>query len=114
MTSAAVPGPGNEAEPVVWAFCAGKAPWGDQGWYAVSEDGRVIAQHISSSHGWGQRDVSPQRRPDAYQAVLGTVDVDYRVAPEGEYAPEEVLERAGFRRREASGSVPDHTESEGR
>lgn len=85
--------------PIVYAFCAGTFPHGDQSWYAVSDDGEVISSHISSSHGWGQQDVGPKRKPDAYREVLGTVDVDYRVCPEGEYAPEDVLTRAGFKRK---------------
>lgn len=90
------------AKPIVWALCTVKysAPtkWGDgdEVWDAYTNDGELICSHYSSSRAFGQHDVSPQRKHDAYQRVLGTSDpaqIDYRVIPHGEDLPVDVVER---------------------
>lgn len=79
-----------EPKPVVYAYRAGSYGPEDQAWVAMADDGRVVVSHISSSRRWGIRDVGPDGlHAELYRAVLGTLDVDYRVLPEGEFPPEE-------------------------
>lgn len=98
--------------PIVWAFCNGRYPWGDEQWAAVTDDGRTVAMHISSARHWGIDDVGPVRKAAAYQQVVGTTDVDYRVVPEGERLPEHVRE-AIARRIAARKDQDDAPQSEG-
>ncbi len=90
------------AKPIVWALCAVKysqpTQWGDgdEIWDAYTNDGEPICSHYSSSRAFGQDDVSPRRKADAYLRVLGTCDpeqIDYRVIPHGEGLPDDVVER---------------------
>lgn len=84
------------ARPIVWAFCNGTWGRSDQAWVAITDDGVVLAQHISSSEAWGAHDVGPDSFParrQNYLDALGTLDVDYRVLPLGEAPPAHVLER---------------------
>ena len=80
------------AKPIVWAFCNGRYPWGDEAWCAMTDDGQVITGHISSSRGWGVQDVGPERKHQQYLDVVGTADVDYRVVADGEELPQYVLD----------------------
>ncbi len=83
------------ARPIVWAFCNGHV-FGDQAWLAVTDDGVVLAEHVSSSEWWGARDVGPEQWPhrrQRYVEVLGTAEVDYRVLPLGQAPPDYVLTR---------------------
>lgn len=88
-------------KPIVWAFCNGMYGPDDQAWMAISDDGVVITEHISSNERWGAHDVSPERKPIAYVDAIGTPEVDYRVLPLKELPPEYVRERMLTRKAEA-------------
>lgn len=85
---------GLGTKPIVWAWCNNAFGTDDQAWVAISDDGRLIAQHVSSNREWGQHDVGPTGgHARDYLRVLGTVDVLYRVQPDGDGPPPYVLER---------------------
>ena len=69
----------------------------DQAWIAIAEDGEVLAQHVSSSRSWGQRDVGPDGfHRDRYAEKFGpdfAEHINYVVLPQGEAPPDEVYER---------------------
>ena len=81
----------------VYGFCNSGNGTDFQMWMAMSDDGEVIAQHCSSSYGWGSLDVSPNHfHIDDYKRKYGEdfkpADIDYIVLPAGEGPPAEVVE----------------------
>lgn len=86
------------ALPKVYAWCnAGEGTeW--QMWVAMHEDGTVLGQHCSSARSWGESDVQPPFKRDAYAKHLGTAGergegYELVVCPPGEGPPPEVIER---------------------
>jgi hypothetical protein len=83
--------------PKVYAFCNLRYPeGGDQVWVAIADDGEVMAQHMSSSRNFGQRDVhlNFSSRRAKYEAKFGGIGEEFYefvVLPEGELPPAEVL-----------------------
>lgn len=89
----------------VYAWCNSGNGTDFQYWIAMAEDGEVLAEHVSSSRGWGQRDVGPDGfHRDRYVGKFGERFMDtlaYEVVPEGEAPPDEVYQRNQHRAREA-------------
>jgi hypothetical protein len=84
------------AVPKVYAFCNCKIAGGDEVWVAMADDGEILAQHISSSRGWGQLDVHlnfPSTRAKYETKYGGTGDEHYEfvVLADGEVPPADVL-----------------------
>lgn len=80
---------------IVYQFTTSKpaqSGWENESWYAVTEEGRVIASHVSSSRTWGILDTGP----DGFYASKYPRDAKVIVLPEGAYPPEHVLKAAGF------------------
>lgn len=83
-------------KPIVWALCTGRFGGDDEAWAAYSNDGQKITSHVSSNRSWGTVDVGPKVKAAAYEKVIGTSnpdEIDYRVVPEGEDLPDDVVER---------------------
>lgn len=81
----------------VYGFCNSGNGTDFQLWVAMADDGEVIAQHCSSTHGWGSVDVSPSHfHIDDYRRKYGPdfepADVEYIVLSAGEGPPPEVVE----------------------
>ena len=69
-----------------------RSEWDNEVWYAVTDTGRIVASHVSSSRTWGLLDTGPSgpyahKYPPVYDLV---------VLPNGEFPPESVLRAAGF------------------
>ena len=89
----------------VYVWCDIILPGGDQGWYAVAEDGEVIATHICSSEHWARHDLHDVKLGD-YLAKFGIgarEGTDYELV--WEEAPDEVAERNHARFRVAEGGA---------
>jgi hypothetical protein len=82
--------------PTVYAWSSGKLG-GDEQWFALADDGELMASHISSGREWGQLDVHLHfegRRAKYAEKFGGTGEEFYRfvVLPEGRQPPPEVME----------------------
>jgi hypothetical protein len=84
--------------PKVYAWCNSGNGTDFQMWIAMHEDGTVLGRHCSSGRGWGESDVQPPFKSEAYAKHLGTAGergegYELVVCPEGEHPPPEVVER---------------------
>lgn len=78
----------------IYQFTTATWSTGDQAWWAVTEEGEIVVNHISSSRGWGLIDTSPTgMHKDRFERFDEPTMVEM---PEGEFPPDEVLLKAGF------------------
>jgi hypothetical protein len=103
-----VTGP-EHALPTVYAWTVGKFA-SDEQWFALADDGELIASHVSSNREWGQRDVhlhfgGPRAKYVEKFGGIGEEFYHFVVLPEGQQPPPEVME-ANRRWADAQGATP--------